>query len=91
MYDFNTSEKKAEFRRGTSQTEITSICFSSDNSFLGVASDTGTGHIFKLASQSHENSQMFGLQSVLPGQRDFAHLKIKGDSKVSAIYPKPYF
>mgnify|MGYP003528131199 CR=1 FL=1 len=78
---------KEEFRRGTTPTTITSLHFSSDAQYIGVASISDTGHIFKMDNKAQDASK---LNMLVSGSRDFAHIKAKGKYKIMAVVPKVY-
>ncbi|GIQ86625.1 hypothetical protein KIPB_008511 [Kipferlia bialata] len=46
----------AELRRGSSEASISSMCFSSDNKFLVVASNRKTIHVFALTQANTEDA-----------------------------------
>ena len=50
LYDTTTGKLIHEFRRGINPAKIYCITFSTDSQFLAVLSDTGTVHIYSLAS-----------------------------------------
>lgn len=85
MFETAEGKIKEEFRRGTTPTTITALHFSSDSQYMGVASISDTGHIFKLGSKHHEATK---LNMIVPGSRDFAYVKAKGKYKIMAVVPK---
>lgn len=87
MFSTGDGQLKEEFRRGTTSTAISALCFSPESHYLGVASASETGHIFKLADRLQDNSKF---SMIVPGSRDFAHVKAKGKYKILAIVPKVY-
>jgi autophagy-related protein 18 len=42
------AEKLYQFRRGTREAKIWSMCFNATSTLLGVVGDSGTVHVFKL-------------------------------------------
>lgn len=65
---FNTKDgtKLGEYRRGTDPANIYSLSFSLDSSLLGLTSDHGTCHIFRLIKpQEDQNTEKSGFMSYL--------------------------
>ena len=56
IFDMETGEPLKELRRGLEQVTISSLCFSCDRTWLAVASQKGTTHIFALNSIMAEES-----------------------------------
>ncbi|CCK71950.1 WD40 repeat domain-containing protein KNAG_0I01650 [Huiozyma naganishii CBS 8797] len=50
IFSVETGLKLYQFRRGTYQAKIYSMCFSSDNQFLAISCSTKTVHVFKMES-----------------------------------------
>lgn len=69
VFDVEEPNKpKYEFRRGSQQAGIYSICFSKNKRFLACSSSNGTVHIFDLQDiTKNTQSYLSGLKNYLPG------------------------
>jgi WD40 repeat protein len=89
VYNCETEEKLKEFRRGMTQTQITSVSFSNDGEFLCSASHTGTIHVFSLTDGTKRTS-MYSYLNYVPfvnvedpnTQTSIAEYKITGEGTI---------
>ena len=68
VWDTTTGAQVKEFRRGSENAHIWSMCFSQDNALLAVSSSKGTCHIFALQDglAANKQSSLHSLRGMLP-------------------------